>query len=195
MILPAMLLTPQKIYSASVARGPTHERCVMCDSFVVETPSFCCRNIQTRTEMEDAKKIRTGSKTAFTRTEGSLLDALKVPQLPQATLLRRFDDLKAKWEHCQTSHDRYAEFAGDMETDEVDALEGWIGDLANRFNDIESKTDIKNEGYQIVTPASLANANVSNPMVHNTNVPPRPPKSVMKIEPMKYPSFKGVPHP
>ena len=101
--------------------------------------------------MEEAKKLRTGAKAAFTRAESSLLDALKVPQIPQATLNRRFGELKVKWEHCQSTHDNYVAIA--REQNDLEDLEGWIHELRSRFDDIEIKTDLRNEDF--LTPRSL----------------------------------------
>ena len=137
--------------------------------------------------MEEAKKTRTAAKATFTRAEGTLLDALKVPKLPKATLMRRFDDLKTKWDNCQSAHDSYSHFSQDMGGDEAGALEGWIDDLTKRFNGIEIITDQKLEEYQ---PVSLTSpTNNMNEYLPNSNVPK--PRNAIKIQAMQFQTFKG----
>ena len=148
---------------------------------LLKTFSCFVRNIESL-PMEEAKKLRTGAKAAFTRAERSLLDALKVPQIPQATLNRRFGELKVKWEHCQSTHDNYVAIA--REQNDLEDLEGWIHELRSRFDDIEIKTDLRNEDF--LTPP------VSQPTLLNgsNNVPHRS-KNIIKIESMKFSTFKG----
>jgi len=137
--------------------------------------------------MEEAKKTRTATKAAFTRAERSLQDALKVPQLPQATLKRRFEELKSKWDNCQSAHDSYSLFSGEMEGGEADELDGWIDDLSKRFSEIEIQTDQKLEKYQLVNtlpPNNVMNSNAPEPNVHK-------PLNVVKIERLKFPTFNG----
>ena len=136
--------------------------------------------------MEEAKKARTAAKATFTRAEGSLLDALKVPKLPQATLKRRFEDFKIKWDNCQNAHDIYSQYTGEMDGGEADALVGWIEELTKRFNSIEIETDLKLEQYQPVAPLPTSDSNVNAP---RSNVPK--PLSAIKIERLKFPTFKG----
>ena len=94
--------------------------------------------------MSDALKVkRSTSKSQFTRCEKRLSDALRsVENITVATIERRYNDLREKWNAVQEAHDTFVEAiqaeAG-IVADEDNEL--WIEEITQRFDDMEVQAD------------------------------------------------------
>lgn len=89
------------------------------------------------------KQKRGTSKSQFTRSEKRLNEALdKAEGIPLLTIERRYNELSEKWSAVQEAHDTYVA-ARQSEDGSIDTEveEGWIDEIAERFDDIEIKAD------------------------------------------------------
>ena len=90
----------------------------------------------------ELKRIRTTSKSKFTRAKKSLVDALS-KKLIQKTVETRYEVLRHTWQEVQKCHDDYILTLSDEDIDE-----NWIDDLCNIFNDLEVETDMYLESLE-----------------------------------------------
>ena len=135
--------------------------------------------------MDQAKQERTRAKGQFTRSKKSLSEAVNHPDPSLATIERRFDDLKKRWNHVQDTHDAYAEYISDMQPEEADKLDEWIDAITNEFNDLEMVSDKKSDllkGSHTAPTHKIVNSSTSNP---TSNV------GAVKVERMKFAQFDG----
>ena len=87
--------------------------------------------------------IRTKRRTAkgqFTRAETRVKNALEM-DADSWTLEQRYKELKERWDKVQDVHDEYVECL--MEEEEIDAAQGWIDDLLDKFDLLELKVGKK----------------------------------------------------
>lgn len=103
------------------------------------------QNIQSRIQedMEAAKQKRTTAKAQYTRAEKRLNDALKYTwtDTPMATVERRYQEHKFRWNEVQNAHDEYISHAKPEEEAQVVAEDKWIDDIASRFSKTEIDVD------------------------------------------------------
>ena len=103
--------------------------------------SFAFKHSNTDFEMSEATKAsRSTSKRLFTRAENALQQALEVTALEE-TLKRRFDDFRKRWDNVQEVHDNYVEGLGEITDEEIAIQDQWIGELGQRFYNLEMRVD------------------------------------------------------
>ena len=154
----------------------------------IETPAtpLLSKHSNTTANMEKAKQERSRAKGQFTRSKKSLSDAVNHPDPSVATIERRFDDLKKRWDHVQETHDEYAEHASDMQPEEADKLDEWIDAIAKEFEDLEMVSDKKADSIKLKSSQSAPTFNKGNPTSNATsNV------GAVKVERMKFAQFDG----
>ena len=132
--------------------------------------------------MDAAKQSRTIAKGQFTRAEQSLKKAIELPDCPLATVERRFNDLKEKWTTVQDAHDAYTAFSETMNADDSNNLDDWIGDLVDRFEEIEISAD-KSVAKKRKQADKDAKSDMKPVIVQQNHA--------VKIERMKFPQFDG----
>ena len=103
--------------------------------------SFAFKHSNTDFEMSEATiASRSTSKRLFTRAENALQQALEVTALEE-TLKRRFDDFRKRWDNVQEVHDNYVEGLGEITDEEIAIQDQWIGELGQRFYNLEMRVD------------------------------------------------------
>ena len=97
--------------------------------------------------MEEAKRKRTSAKRMFTISEASLKRSLDGEEMAVATIQRRFDEFKQRWESLLDAHNDYADIAEDAKDNEgnlVDPnIDSWINEMVEKFESLEVEADKK----------------------------------------------------
>ena len=94
---------------------------------------------------DDHKLRRRTAKAQYTRAERRLKEALdNADNIPVSTVARRFEDLNARWNMVQETHDVYvASLPPPLEGEEDVSVteEAWIDELVDRFSLVEVQVD------------------------------------------------------
>ncbi len=136
--------------------------------------------------MEDAKKKRTSAKRMFTMAEATLKRSLEDEEAVEATVQRRFEDFRQKWNSLLEAHGDYADAAEGITKNEgelVDPnIDSWIEELVGRFEALEIEADKKLA--KLNTPVVPISAESSKTIQSKT-------QSAIKVEKAKFPPFDG----
>ena len=135
--------------------------------------------------MEEEKKARTTAKAQFTRAEGSLRKAVS-SEADEWTMLRRYEELKDRWNKVQDAHDTYI-----LTLDDAAAVaEGdWIDELIERFSNAELAVGKCIESSKKRTEQDTKESgNVQK--IHTPETLPLLTRGI-KMETLKFETFKG----
>ena len=85
--------------------------------------------------MKEAKARRSIAKAQYTRVENALRKLVANPLSLQDTIVRKFEELRGKWQDLQDCHDLYASLVTNEEEEKKE--EEWISELCERFEATE----------------------------------------------------------
>ena len=139
---------------------------------------------------DNSNALRTKRRTAkgqFTRAETRVKNALEM-DADSWTLEQRYKELKERWDKVQDVHDEYVECLTDV--DEIDAAQGWIEDLLDKFDLLELKVGKK---VQDSNRAKTAQASQSSERSKSQERTYRRSESILKVQKIKPKVFKGDP--
>ena len=134
--------------------------------------------------------IRTKRRTAkgqFTRAETRVKNALEM-DADSWTLEQRYKELKERWDKVQDVHDEYVECL--MEEEEIDAAQGWIDDLLDKFDLLELKVGKKMQDSNRAKTVQTSQSTERSKSQERTY---RRSESILKVQKIKPKIFKGDP--
>ena len=138
--------------------------------------------------MEEAKARRSIAKAQYTRVENALRKLVANPLSLQDTIVRKFEELRAKWQDLQDCHDLYASLVTNEEEEKKE--EEWISELCERFEATEMDADKSLQTFKKDNPSEVAPPEVAplNPSQMQAGVSGA---ATLQLERLKLEKFNG----